>query len=71
MNYRLFFLQLERTYDTLIMSFPQWVIAEWQPNIHGGKWYELERHHLPEYAYGKLAEIQANYLAGVYGDPDE
>ena len=62
MKFRLFYFQLEKTYDNLISPFKPWCVAEWQPNIQGGKWYELDRHYLPERAY---AQLRAYEIANV------
>ena len=48
MNYRLFLMEPKHIYPQLFAkgTAPEWVVAEWQPNMgDGGMWCEIERHY--------------------------
>ena len=57
MNYRLFLMEPKHIYPQLFAkgTAPEWVVAEWQPNMgDGGMWCEIERHQLPEVALTQM-----------------
>ena len=47
MNYRIFLMEPKHVYPHLVSrgTVPEWVVAEWQPNVgDAGMWCEIERH---------------------------
>ena len=47
MNYRIFLTEPKHVYPQLVSrgAVPEWVVAEWQPNVgDAGMWCEIERH---------------------------